>query len=104
MALRVRVCSTIDVLPGEHRAFEVEGVAVPVLVANVGGRYLATTSMCPHEDVSLEPGPLTGTRIVCPGHAYEFDLATGRCTHDPILRLRTYRVEIEGDAVFVQLI
>ena len=104
MALRVRVCRTSDVPPGQMRGFRVAGVDVPILVAHVGGVYLASTSMCPHEDVALTDGDLDGTRVTCPGHAYEFDLATGRCSHDPSLILRRYRVEVVGDELFVDLV
>jgi nitrite reductase/ring-hydroxylating ferredoxin subunit len=60
--------------------------------------------MCPHEDVSLEGGDQRDTRVTCPGHGYEFDLATGRCTHDPDLRLRRYRVTVEDGALYIDLL
>ena len=69
-----------------------------------GGRFLATTSQCPHEAVSLARGRRQGTKIKCPGHSYEFDLATGACTHDPVLHLRRYRVTIEDGDLYVDLI
>jgi nitrite reductase/ring-hydroxylating ferredoxin subunit len=101
--LRVRVCRADEVPVGETRAFPVAGFADPVLIANIDGRLLAASSMCPHEEVSLMGGLRTGTRIVCPGHAYEFDLATGRCSHDPSLRLPCYRVTVDGDDLYIQL-
>jgi nitrite reductase/ring-hydroxylating ferredoxin subunit len=100
--LRIRVCRADEIAPGETRAFDVEGLAVPVLVANVEGRLLAASSMCPHEEVSLLGGLRTGTRIVCPGHAYEFDLATGRCAHDPALRLPCYRVSVVDGDLYIE--
>jgi nitrite reductase/ring-hydroxylating ferredoxin subunit len=104
MALRVRVCRRQDVPEGALRAFAVAGVDWPILVNNTGGTFLATTSRCPHEDVSLEDGEHCGTSITCPGHGYEFDMATGACAHDPRLRLRRYRVSFEGDDLYVDLI
>lgn len=104
MALRVRVCRRQDVPPGACRSFEVPGVDWPILVAHVEGRYLATTSQCPHEAVSLAGGRRDGTRIECPGHRYLFDLATGACAHDPNLHLPRYRVSFEGDDLYVDLI
>ncbi len=104
MGLRVRVCATSDVAEGESKGFEVAGAAIPILVTNIDGRFLATTSMCPHEDVSLLRAKRKGTRIFCPGHGYEFDLDHGACKHDPRLTLRCYRVSIVGDELFVDLI
>lgn len=51
MALRVQVCRVGDVAPGESRGFTVPGVALPIMVTNLDGTYIATASMCPHEDV-----------------------------------------------------
>lgn len=104
MGLRVRVCETTDVAPGEAKGFEVAGVTIPILVTNIDGRFLATTSMCPHEDVSLLSAKRKGTRIFCPGHGYEFDLEQGACKHDPQLTLRCYRVTVIDGALFVDLI
>ncbi len=104
MALRVKVCRTSDVKPGETRGFEVAGVTLPILVANVDGTFHATSSMCPHEDVSLLGGKRKGMRVICPGHGYRFDLATGACSHDPKLILARYEVTLIGDDIHVDLI
>ena len=104
MALRVRVCGIGEVAPGETKGFEVPGVTIPVLVANIDGTFYAATSMCPHEDVSLLGGKRKDFRLICPGHGYRFDLRTGQCSHDPELTLCRYRVTIEGDALYVDLI
>lgn len=104
MALRRIVCRADAIPPGEMRSFEVEGFDVPVLIANVDGRLLATSGMCPHEDVELAGGTLEDCRLTCPGHGYEFDIATGACQHDPDLTLPTYAVKVEGEAVVVELL
>ena len=104
MPLRVRVCRSDEVAEGEVEAFAVEGVAWPVLVARLDGELFATTSRCPHGEVSLARGIRRGTEITCPGHGYVFDLATGACRHDPRLALPRYRItQIDGD-VYVDLL
>lgn len=104
MALRLRVCRADEVGPGETKGFDVDGVDVPVLVANIDGVLVATGSMCPHEDVSLVDGDREGSSITCPGHAYEFDLITGKCSHDPDLALCRYKVSVIDGDVYVDLI
>lgn len=89
---------------GEVRAFSVDALNVPVLVANLAGTFLAASGMCPHEDVELIDGDLDGDTIICPGHAYEFSLRSGACSHDPDLCLPTYQVSVEDDEVFVSLL
>lgn len=104
MALRIKVCRTAQVAPGESRGFAVPGVDVPILVTNIDGSYVATSSMCPHEDVSLVGCKRKGSRLICPGHGYQFDLHTGACSHDPHLALKRYQVTCIGDDIYVDLI
>lgn len=104
MPLWVRVASAADLAPGEVRGFAVPPLSFEVMVAHAAdGRFLAASSICPHEDVSLVDGDLQGTVISCPGHAYEFDLVTGRCAHDASLRLRRFPVKVEGGGIYVQI-
>lgn len=104
MALRVKVCRLSDVVDNELRAFQVRGVTWPVIVTRVDGELLACPGVCPHEDVALYNGDLTGATIRCPGHSYEFDMRTGKCKHDPDLTLRRYPITLVGDEVWVDLL
>jgi toluene monooxygenase system ferredoxin subunit len=102
--MRVRVCAVVDVPPGETRGFQVPGLAIPVMVTNEGGILYAASSQCPHEEVSLLDGTRSGLTITCRGHGYEFDLASGRCAHDPALRLPCYRTHIHDGALWIDLL
>jgi len=104
MALRVRVCALADVVEGALRAFAVPGVTWPVIVTRLDGEIVAVPGVCPHEDVALAGGELWGGTLTCPGHAYQFDLRTGRCRHDPSLELRRYPVTLVGDDIWVDLL
>jgi nitrite reductase/ring-hydroxylating ferredoxin subunit len=104
VALRVRVCRLADIVPGELRAFAVEGVTWPVIVTYIDGEIVACPGVCPHEDVALADGNFEGAIITCPGHGYEFDLHTGRCRHDPGLELRRYPITLVGDEVWADLL
>ena len=104
MALRVRVCSRLEIQAGALKAFAVTGVTWPVLVTVVDGEVVAVPGVCPHEDVPLANGQLERGELTCPGHGYSFDLRDGKCTHDPTLVLRRYPVTIVGGEVFVDLL
>lgn len=104
MALRVFVCRLADVVPGELRDFAVKGVTWPVIVAYVDNALVATAGVCPHENVRLVDGYLHDHWLICPAHAYNFNLKTGRCAHDPKLELRRYPITLVGDEVWVDLI
>lgn len=101
----LRVCECALAVEGELRAVAVDGLEAPVMVTRVDGAVVVTTSICPHEVVSLVSGALEAGVVTCPGHGYEFDLATGACGHDPSLRLRTFRVVDRDDGwIWIDLI
>lgn len=104
MPLRVYLCRVGEVDTDHVRAFSVTGVTWPVLVVRIAGQIIATAGVCPHEDVGLAGGYLEGGTLTCPGHGYRFELATGRCEHDPTLELRRYPVTMIGDEVWVDLL
>ncbi len=100
----VRVCRVAEVPAGWMRAFPVAGLGIPVLVADLGGgRFAASSGICPHEDVMLEGGDLEDGRVICPGHGYQFDLAPGSCAHDRDLRLRRFPLQVVGDEIHIRI-
>ncbi len=105
MALRVRVCELADVVAGELRGFDVEGVTWPVMLTILDGILIAFPGVCPHDDVSLvDYGVLSADAVVCRVHGYRFDLFSGRCEHAPGLGLRRYRITLIGSEVWVDLL
>jgi toluene monooxygenase system ferredoxin subunit len=107
--LRVRVCERDQVVAGQLRGFAVNGVTWPVMVTLVDGEIVAFPGVCPHDDVSLvdygELDTAAGTcELACRVHGYRFDLATGRCEHNPKLHLRLYKVTEVGGEVWVDLL
>jgi nitrite reductase/ring-hydroxylating ferredoxin subunit len=82
----------------------VPGVTWPVLAGVFDGEIIATTGVCPHEDVGLADGKLSGGRLTCPGHGYQFDIRTGACRHDPALQLRRYPAVVVGNQVWLDLL
>lgn len=104
MALRVYVCRRDEVAAGELRPFKVTGVTWPVIVTIVDAKLVAVPGVCPHEDVALWEGELDGTKIVCPGHGWGFDVKTGACRSAPGLELRRYPITVVGDEIWVDLL
>ena len=74
-----------------------------VLVAWVDGEVYAIEDACNHAGASLAEGWLEDKCVVCPMHAYAFELKTGKLDRPKGLcgDQRTYRVAIEGDEVAV---
>jgi len=101
MAL-VMICRAAELPgPGEMREFAVEGRSL--CLANEGGRYAAIDNICPHRGGPLAEGMLEGGKVLCPWHAWAFDLGTGQVDHDPSVRVAVYPLTIEGDTVVAEM-
>lgn len=53
------------------------------VVSRGGGQYVAMLDRCPHRDIALSGGIVRDGALVCPGHFWRFDLATGARTDLP---------------------
>lgn len=98
----VKVAEVADV--GVGQAMLVEHGSVAIVLFNAGGgRFVACSPTCPHEDGPLVEGWLEGDAVVCPWHGYDFDLATGACRVSPGLAIAMYPVRVNGTGVEVDL-
>lgn len=90
-----------DLIPlGEGRSFQVGDALIAVFRAR-GGQLFATQALCPHKRGPLADGIVGGGKVVCPLHAYRFDLATGRPVQNDCKALQTYPVHISEDGDIV---
>jgi nitrite reductase/ring-hydroxylating ferredoxin subunit len=98
----VRVAATDDIPVGQGALVDVNGVTLALFNAG-GGRFHATSPLCPHEDGPLAEGWLEGDAVVCPWHGFDFELATGRCRVDEGIAITVYPVRVKGGDVEVDL-
>jgi NADPH-dependent 2,4-dienoyl-CoA reductase/sulfur reductase-like enzyme/nitrite reductase/ring-hydroxylating ferredoxin subunit len=74
----------------------------PVLLARVGGEWLAIGAACSHYSGPLAEGLIVGDTVRCPWHHACFSLRTGKALRPPALRdLDAWVVEQQGGKVFV---
>ena len=98
----VRILSTAE-LPGEGEAREVPCAGRMLCIANVGGSISAMDNVCPHRGGPLGEGIVENGKIVCPWHAWAFDVRTGVAEHEPRARVPVYEHKIEDDDVLAKL-
>ena len=82
--------------PGEGKAFEIGGRRVAVFRTR-GGELYATQAVCPHKGGPLADGVVGGGTVICPLHAYKYDLKSGQPLGNGCPALQTYRVELGAD-------
>jgi len=98
----VKVAEVGEIDAGQGALIERDGRTIALFNAG-GGRYVACSSTCPHEDGPLAEGWLEGDAVVCPWHGYDFDLKSGACRVAPGLSVSVYAARVNGAAVEVDL-
>ncbi|HLH35953.1 MAG TPA: Rieske (2Fe-2S) protein [Alloacidobacterium sp.] len=102
MAEFVRICGKAE-LPSAGLAREIAVGDRLLCIANENGSISVMDNVCPHRGGPLGQGMIEGGKIICPWHAWAFDLKTGEATHAPQTKVPIYEVRVEGEDVFVKL-
>ena len=98
---RVTPCDNIPAREG--RLVEIANRQVAIF--NLGDRFLAVENRCPHRGGPLADGIVSGSNVVCPLHAWKFDLATGASVNHPEsnLCLTTFPVRVEDGIISIEI-
>jgi nitrite reductase/ring-hydroxylating ferredoxin subunit len=97
----VRVANLSDLPPGAVR--EVRIGTCSYAVCNAEGSIYAVSGDCPHREGPLGHGALHGHILVCPWHAWEFDVRTGECDAGPGCRIGTYPVSVADGGIHIDI-
>lgn len=87
--------------PDSARPARVAGVRLTI--GRAAGGFFAVDGLCPHAGAVLGDGLVDGHLLVCPLHAFGFDVRTGRCAEDPDLALQPREVRVENGVLQVRL-
>jgi nitrite reductase (NADH) small subunit len=94
------VLGPLSAIPqGEGRTFAVGGERIAVFRAR-SGELFAVQAECPHKGGPLADGLLGGTTLICPLHAWKFDLRSGQALLGSC-GLRTFAVRVNEAAQIV---
>ena len=97
----VRVCTTAELLPGEH-AVAWDG-DTPIVVFNVDGDLYALEDNCSHEQFELSAGEQLGFEVTCALHGARFDVRTGEALCAPAYApVPRFPIKVEDDIVWVR--
>ena len=98
----IRVTETANIPLREGRAVEIRGREIAIF--NLGGRFVACDSACPHRGGPLADGIVSGTHVVCPLHGYKICLETGHVAKPEVcVRVDTYEVRVDNGVVLVDI-
>lgn len=101
MAEFVRALAASDLAPGQCTEAMVAGT--PVAIFNVDGTFYATSNTCLHRGGPLGQGLLQGQEVMCPWHAWTWNVTTGENAANASLKIPSYEVKVEDGQVFVKV-
>ncbi|MGQ9718656.1 MAG: non-heme iron oxygenase ferredoxin subunit [Nitrososphaerales archaeon] len=75
-----------------------------ILILSLDDGFYAVSNRCTHLNFPLSEGRIEDSVIECPGHRGKFDAKTGKVlSSPPKISLRTHRLKIEGEDIYLQL-
>ena len=99
--VRVKVAAVGDVPAGEGRVVEVAGHTLAVF--NVDGAFYCIDNACTHRGGPLGEGDLDGRVVMCPWHAWRWDVTTGLNANNPAVKVACFPVTVDGGDVFADI-
>ncbi len=102
MSELINVAKRGELEEGKGTCVDIKGKDVALFFKN--GQYYALSNTCLHRGGPLCDGELTPDgEVICPLHAWTYDLKTGECTTMPGVKVATYKIVIDGSAVKVEV-
>ncbi len=92
-------CTLDEIDPGRGVVRHVNGAEIALM--RDGDAVFAVANECPHRGGQLGDGKVSGGRVICPLHGWDFDLATGISPFNPADRVATYPVRVHEGLVQV---
>lgn len=97
----IPVMAASELGPGQCREVLVGGK--PVALFNVEGIFYALSNVCLHRGGPLGQGSLDGAVVMCPWHAWTWDVRTGENTANGSLKVACYDTKVEAGQVAVKV-
>jgi nitrite reductase (NADH) small subunit len=98
----IHLCSLSDLPLDIGKPFRIANLTIAVFKTR-SGNLIAIENTCPHRAGQLSDAILAGRNIVCPQHAFRYDLTTGQCDQPQTCPLKTYKVFTEKNEVYLTL-
>ena len=97
----VRIGRAADVPVGTGRVMDAGGRTLAVF--NVDGVYYAIDNECSHRGGPLGDGDLDGKVVLCPWHAWRWDVTTGANVNNPAVKVACYPITERDGSLYVDL-
>lgn len=102
MAQFVKLCSLAEA-PALNTVKELEADGRAICLANVNGKLAALDNWCPHRQGPLGQGTVEGDTVMCPWHAWAFNVTTGQAEHTSHAKVDVFAVKVEDENVMIEM-
>ena len=103
MSQWVRLCG-VNEAPKPGEVTEVEAAGRAICLANVEGELHALDNVCPHRQGPLGQGWIEGKAVMCPWHAWAFDVRTGVAEEPEQGEVKVFPLRTEAGDLLVDLL
>lgn len=99
----IKVANVSDLPSGRAMVVEVSGRQIALF--NINGEFYALDNICAHRGGPLGEGFVDNNNMTvqCPWHGWTYSLANGASLIDPMARVETFEVIIQGDEIKLSL-
>ena len=98
---RLKVADLAEIVDGGSKIVTVQGRSIALF--RVKDQYFAIANNCLHRGGPLGEGEVRNFEVTCPWHGWRYSLVDGSFSLIPTLRVRTFKVTVAGEGVFIDL-
>ena len=74
---------------------------IPVAILKHKDSYFAFDNRCPHRGSSLYMGNIKNNFISCPMHNWQFNLSSGSCLKNEMIKMKTFKIIILKESLVI---
>lgn len=97
----LKVAKLSEIPDGAGVTVQAKGTAIALFRS--GRSVHALLNSCAHRGGPLGEGSIDDGKVICPWHAWEFELGTGKCPQAPGTNQPVYPVKVEGEDVYIDV-
>ncbi len=98
---KVKVANVNELNEGQGKIVEVNGKDIALF--NIKGKFYAIDNTCLHAGGPVGEGELNENVVTCPWHGWQYDVTTGKSVMPGSVKVNSYKVEIKGKEIFVEI-
>jgi NAD(P)H-dependent nitrite reductase small subunit len=95
------LCDTKDVPANGAHVLTIEG-GREIALFRLGKDIYALDNACPHAGAPLGDGEIKGSTVICPLHAWEFDIRDGSCINMPGMDADSLPIEVREGKIYLK--